>query len=153
MLSRKRHNRWLFNCTWTLYTRNLGVPLKCSGGCTFDTRNLSFHPCKMEELHPSFKIINMLLIYTILTWFSEPRFPICYAFLNMFLYWYSRASHRQYWYDFWGSIDLNGLITILMRIWLHHWRPVRAHFLGCDPWDFLRGRWSCHLLTQWRTRR
>lgn len=62
-------------------------------------------------------------------------------------------SHRQYWSDFWGSIDLNGPITILMRIWLHHWRPVHAHFLGCDLWDFLGGRWSCHLLTQWRTRR
>ena len=68
-----------------------------------------------------------------------------WAMLNpyMFLYWYSRVSHRQYWFDFWGSIDLNGPITTLMPIWLHHWRLVRAHFPGCDPWDFLGARWSC----------
>jgi hypothetical protein len=69
-----------------------------------------------------------------------------WAMLNpyMFLYCYSRVSHRQCWFGFWGSIDLNGPITTLMPIWLHHWRPVRAHFPGCDPWDFLGARWSCH---------
>jgi hypothetical protein len=120
--------RWIFNTSiWWFKVKKMWDWYKC---LQHDTYQHSF------PIYKRFFVNKMR---------NAKSLPVSYC--------YSRVFHQLYWFDFWGSIDLNGPITTLMPIWLHHWKPVRAHFLDCDPWDFLGGRWSCHLLTQWRTRR
>lgn len=65
----------------------------------------------------------------------------------------ARMFHQLCWFDFWGSIALNGQTSMLMLILLPHWKLAHLLTQGWGQRGLLEAKSSCRLVTQLNMRR